>query len=178
MFCVNCILLIGLVWKHIQYRQIQHEKLMTLERAFPSLTDEQVKGYLNQLFANISTFDQKTYLNHIKYTLYHDYNSIGHAYQVKKDIACPVCEDVRFFIGINLHGLITGVVLVNQFHLYGSRMNPEKVNEFLSQFINEKLDGPFRLNLNIEGITGATKTTQYFLDGVLGISEAHRSEAK
>ena len=178
LFCVNSVLLIGLVRKYVELRQLKNEQQLTLNNVFPPLSEEQVHGYLKRLFENFETFEEKSFLSHTRYVLYQDNNPIGHAYQVREDIVCPVCEDVRFFVGVDINGAILGVVLVNQFHLYGERMKTENVDEFLSQFIERNLAEAFILGQDIKGITGATKTTKHFLEGILRMRKIHLVEAK
>ena len=175
---MNSVLLIGVVRKYVHFRQLQHEERMNLESVFPPLSEEQVHNYLKKLFVNLDTFEQESFQRRVKYELYYDKKLIGHAYQVKEDIFCPVCEDVRFLVGVDLQGAITGIVLVNDFHLYGEKMKPDKVQMFLSQFINRQLGDAFILDHNIKGITGATKTTRYFLEGIIGIRNVHPVRAE
>ena len=176
--CVNSVLLIGLVRKYVELRQLKNEEQLTLRKLFPPLSEKQVHGYLNRLFEKFETFEEKAFRRHTRYALYQDNKPIGHAYQVREDIACPVCEDVRFFVGVDINGTIVGVVLVNQFHLYGERMKTETVEGFLSQFIERNLADTFTSAQDIEGITGATKTAKHFLEGILGIRKIHLVEAK
>ena len=178
MCCINSVLFFSTTWNYLQLREVRREEQANLDRIFPPLSEATVNEYLKQIFADFGRYEEKTLDNYKKYTLFRDDYLIGHVYQVREDIVCPVCEDVRFFVGIDLGGVIRGVALVNQFHLYGTKMKSERVDEFLSQFIGERLDSTFRMNHNVKGITGASKTTQNFFEGILGISKVHSIEAK
>ena len=177
MCCINSVLFFSTTWNYLQLQEVRREEQANLIRIFPPLSEAIVNEYLKEIFADFGRFEEKIVDNYIRYTLFRDDDLIGHVYQVREDIVCPVCEDVRYFVGIDLDGLIRGVALVNQFHLYGTKLKSERVDEFLSQFIGERLDSTFRLNHNVKGITGASKTTQHFFEGILGINNVHSIEA-
>lgn len=176
--CINSVLFFSTTWNYLQLREVRRDEQANLDRIFPPLSEAIVNEHLKQIFADFGRFEEEIFENYIRYTLFRHDDLVGHVYQVREDIVCPVCEDVRYFVGIDLDGAIRGVALVNKFHLYGTKMKSESVDEFLSQFIGKRLNSTFRMNHNVKGITGATKTTQHFLEGILGINNVHSIEAK
>ena len=173
---VNVVLGIKVTSTHLELKRLQAEEQNRLDEIFPPLTTKQANSYLNQLFPDLSRFDQQNFGKHVKYGVYSKTNLIGYAYQVREDIWCPVCKDVRFFIGIDTDNTISGIVLVNPFHFYGEPLASALVDEFIEQFLGKQLNNEFHLDSNIQGVTGATKTVQHFMDGVLGIRRMHLNQ--
>ena len=176
LIAANAALSIMVLSNFIELRKLHQEEQDTLNEIFPPLTANQVSSLLNQLFPELSRFDQENFGNHVKYYVFNETNLIGHAYQVREDIWCPVCKDVRFFIGIDTDNTISGIVLVNPFHFYGKPLASALVDEFVEQFVGKQLNNEFRLDSNIRGVTGATKTVRHFMDGILGIRRLHLNQ--
>ncbi len=170
---VNVTLAAIVTSRHFELKRLQEEEQNSLHENFPPLKRTQVSSYLNQLFPGSVEFDHATFGKTIKYRVYDQTTLLGNAYQVREDIHCPVCRDVRFFIGVDIDNIISGIVLVNPFHFYGEPLKAEIVDEFLGQFLNRQVSDQLHLGSNIHGITGATKTVEHFLDGVVGIQKLH-----
>lgn len=170
---VNLVLGIKLASTHLELKHLREEQQNSLHENFPPLTRTQVSSFLTQLFPGFGAFEHTTFGNTIKYRIFDQTKLLGIAYQVREDIQCPACKDVRFFIGVDVDNTITGIVLVNKFHLYGEPLATEIVDEFLGQFIKKHVNYGFQFDTNVQGITGATKTAEHFLDGILGVKSLH-----
>ena len=136
----NVALGIKLASTHFELVRLQKEEQRRLDENFPPLTTNQINSYLGRLFPELSRFDQEYFGKHVKYRVYDKTNLIGYAYQVREDIWCPVCKDVRFIIGIDTDNMISGIVLVNPFHFYGKPLASELVDEFVEQFLGKRLN--------------------------------------
>ena len=166
-------LLTDTTWNYLEYRDLKKKEEESLNDKFPPLSQEQVRKYLSQLFPSFTKAKKEVYGKHIKYLLYDGSRLIGSAYQIREDLQCPVCEDVRFFLGVRQNNNISGIILVNPFELYGERLPLEIQDNFLSQFLNRNLKDSFILVQDIDAISGATKTTIHFLEGILDIKSIH-----
>ena len=171
---VNVVLGIKVTSTHLELKRLQAEEQNRLDEIFPPLSRNQVNSNLTQLFPGIVRFEHYVFGKTIKYHVFGEKELMGYAYQIREDIVCPACKDVRAFLGIDINGIISGIVLVNPFHFYGEALSEELVDEFLGQFLDKRLNNGFLLGTNVNGITGATKTVEQFLDGVLGITAVHQ----
>ena len=172
----NVTLATSIGWNYVDLYRIQQKKQAELKVLFPPLKSDEIlrilKGLFNEdnLKYEVSNFGECT-----QYTVLVDGQRIGYAYQVRKDIHCPVCRDVRYFVGINTDETIKGIFLVNSFERYGNPIEEETVTNFLQRFIGRNLTD-LRATARIDGISGATKTTSNFVEGLFEIKRIRLSD--
>jgi len=82
---------------------------------------------------------------------------------VFKDIMCDVCTDVHYVFTLDAGGIIRHIALVLPFESHGSPIDP---SPFISQFIGRRYDENFAVGANVDGISGATLTSNMFIDGL------------
>ena len=80
-----------------------------------------------------------------------------------------MCTDVRAFVEIR-DDKIGDILLINHFDLYGNPMFIDSQVAFLSQFEHKKIKKDWQVGLNVDGMTGATKTAEHFVNGMRKIA--------
>jgi len=82
---------------------------------------------------------------------------------VYKDVMCDVCTDVHYAYTLDAGGIIRHIALVLPFDVHGT---PIDASPFVAQFIGKRYDAPFVPGRDVDGITGATLTTNFFIEGL------------
>lgn len=82
---------------------------------------------------------------------------------VKKDILCEVCTDIAFVQVIDQEGVYRNFILIKPFESYGKKID---ATQFLKQFIGKSYHQPIVSGLNIDTISGATKSCMKFIEGL------------
>lgn len=160
---------------YVNLRQLNEKEQRYLESVFPPLSNEKVKNALKKFYPELTSYHDEARGSLVQYEVYDGWNLLGIAYQIREDIDCPVCMDVRSFIKIQ-DGKISDIVLINPFHLYGKPM-PLKLQEvFLSQFFKKKIETNMKVGFTVDGISGATKTAKSFVSGLNKIKVAMRKD--
>lgn len=94
---------------------------------------------------------------------YLDKQLVGSAAVIFKDIACPVCKDVKFMIAADEKGRIVSLRLIEKIDLYGKPIEGEG---FLKQFIGKTREDDLIPGQGIDAISGATKSSLAIAEGV------------
>ncbi len=149
----------------VNLRQLNEKEQSQLEAVFPLLSEEKIKNSLKKFYPELTSYHQETRGSLIRYEVYHRSTLLGTAYQIREDIYCPVCIDVRAFVKIK-DGKIGDIDLINPFHLYVKPMPVELQEAFLLQFLNQKIKTNMKVGFTIDGISGATKTAKSFVHGI------------
>lgn len=87
---------------------------------------------------------------------------------VFKDIMCDVCTDVHYAFTLDAKGIIRHIALVLPFELRGTPMD---ASPFINQFIGRRFDEQFVPGTNVDIITGATRSSTVFIDGIRETAE-------
>ncbi len=95
--------------------------------------------------------------------VYLDKQLVGSAAVIFKDIACPVCKDVKFMIAADEEGRIVSLRLIEKIDLYGKPIEGEG---FLKQFIGKTREDDLIPGQGIDAISGATKSSLAIAEGV------------
>ena len=173
---VYCFLILNLIlsakfaWSYYTITILQDREQRALNDIFPVLSEETTFTNLRKLFPFMTHYNQKIKGKYIKYNAFVENQYSGYAYQVRENILCPVCKDVRFMVKIH-NNRISDITLINPFHLYGQELDAKMRDKFIAQFIGKTLDEQFTLNQDIDGISGATKTAEHFVRGIRGIKK-------
>ena len=160
---------------YVNLRQLNEKEQRQLESVFPPLSNEKVKNALKKFYPELTSYHDETRGGLVQYEVYKGWNLLGIAYQIREDIDCPVCMDVRAFIMIQ-DGKISDITLINPFHLYGKPMPLKLQKTFLSQFFDEKIETNMKVGFTVDGISGATKTAKSFVSGMKKIKIAMKKD--
>lgn len=82
---------------------------------------------------------------------------------VFKDVMCDVCTDVHYAFTLDATGIIRHIALVLPFEVHGA---PIDASPFITQFIGRRYDDDFVAGTNVDGISGATLTSKFFIEGL------------
>ena len=162
---------------YVDLRQLKEKEQRQLENIFPLLSDEKTKSYLKKFYPELTSYHRETRGSLIRYEVYHRSTLLGTAYQIREDIYCPVCTDVRAFVEIR-DDKIGDIDLINPIHLYGKSMPVELQEAFLLQFLNKKIKTNMKVGFTVDGISGATKTAKSFVRGIYKIKFDKERESK
>ncbi len=177
MSLLDVFLLANVTWRHFRIQRLIDEEQGILDLNFPPLSEKQREEIIGEIFPDFTWIEKAIHGKIIGYRVFRVTTLLGYAYQVREDIPCPVCEDVRYFVGLGPENTILDIVLVDNFHLYGNPLPEIDHQIFLTQFLNKRIDDSSFSNEEIKGITGATKTTQRFVDGMRGVKAIHGKES-
>jgi len=90
---------------------------------------------------------------------------------VFKDVMCGVCTDVHYAYTLDAKGIIRHIALVLPFELSGTPMD---ASPFINQFIGRRFDEDLVPGTNVDIISGATKSSTVFIDGLRETAEIVR----
>ena len=168
LFFVNVAIASGTCALYIELWQLNDLEQSRLEEVFPRLPDEKLRELLNQFFPEFTSYRRETRGSLIRYEASQGWTSLGVAYQIREDISCPVCMDVRALVEVRNEKL-RDIILINPFHLYGKPMPVELQQTFIAQFENKKIKEKMLVGFNVDGISGATKSAEKFANGIYKI---------
>lgn len=172
---VNVFLFTQLTYYFIQTKRLHAKELRIVSRTFPPLFKEEIQSHIAELFPDFTLLKTQIHEGRERYLVYQDQILLGYAYEVKEDIPCPVCNDVRFFIGINKEDKIASISLINEIEVYGEKLGEQKKRKFLNQFLSGYVKPPYEFGENVNHITGATKSSTYFVKGINEVLSFHRN---
>ena len=165
---VNIAVVSGTCALYIEYWQLEDLEQSRLEEVFPRLPDEKLSELLNRFFPGFTSYHRETRGSLVRYEVSQGWTLLGVAYQIREDISCPVCADVRALIEVR-NGKIGNIILIDPFHLYGKPMPVELQQSFIAQFENKAIKERMLVGFNVDGISGATKSTEKFVTGIYRI---------
>ena len=165
---VNIAIVSGTCALYIELWQLKDLEQSRLEAVFPRLSDEKLRELLSRFFPGFTSYSRETRASLVRYEVTQGWTSLGVAYQIREDISCPVCADVRALVEVQ-DGKIGDVILIDPFHLYGEPMPAELQQSFIAQFENQKIKERMLVGFNVDGISGATKSAEKFANGIYRI---------
>ena len=167
---VNIAIVSGTCALYIDLWQLKDLEQSRLDEIFPRLPEEKLRELLNQFFPGFTSYRRETRGSLVLYEVSQGRTSLGAAYQIREDISCPVCADVRALVEIQNRG-IGDIILIEPFHLYGEPMPAELEQTFITQFENKEIKERMLVGFNVDGISGATKSAENFVIGVYRIKQ-------
>lgn len=165
---VNIAIASGTCALYIEIWQLEDLEQSHLEEVFPRLPDEKLRELLNRFFPGFTSYHRETRGSLVRYEVSQGWTSLGVAYQIREDISCPVCSDVRALVEIQ-NEKIGNIIIIDPFHLYGKPMPAELQKSFIAQFENKKIKERMLVGFNVDGISGATKSAEKFANGIYRI---------
>lgn len=88
---------------------------------------------------------------------------------------CPMCNDTQFLMAVSPELKVTDIRAVREIELYGMPMKPERIAQFLKQFIGR---GPTMAPPEVDGISGATKTVAQYENAMVEILNELKERAE
>lgn len=165
---VNIAIVSGTCALYIDLWQLKDLEQSRLEEVFPRLPDEKLSELLNRFFPGFTSYRRETRGSLVRYEVSQGWTALGVAYQIREDISCPVCADVRALLEVQDRG-IGDIILIEPFHLYGEPMPAELQQSFIDQFENNEIKERMLVGFNVDGISGATKSVERFVSGIYRI---------
>ena len=153
---------------YIELWQLKDLEQSRLEATFPRLSDEKLRKLLNRFFPGFTSYRRETRGSLVRYEVSQGWTSLGIAYQIREDIECPVCADVRALVEVQ-DKKIGDIILIDPLHLYGEPMPAELQQTFIAQFENKEVKENMLVGFNVDGISGATKSSKKFTNGIYRI---------
>ena len=165
---VNIAVVSGTCALYIERWQLEDLEQSRLEEVFPRLPDEKLSELLNRFFPGFTSYRRETRGSLVRYEVSQGWTLLGVAYQIREDIPCPVCVDVRALVEVQ-NGGVGDIILIESFHLYGESMPAELQQSFIAQFEHKNIKKRMLVGFNVDGISGATKSAEKFATGIYRI---------
>ena len=146
---------------------------------FPPLNERTVSEFVSVSFPMAESRKQEDFRGYDRYVIFGGQDDpIGYVYEIQDDLRCPVCNNVRLLVALNAGGEIKEIQALEPLELSGDPMPVEDETGFFRQFTSdhkEASNGPsYVLGKNVDGITGATKSSIHIVDALNRLLIAHR----
>ena len=104
---------------------------------------------------------------------------VGYVYEVQEDLRCPVCNNVRLLVALDAAGEIKEIQVLESLELSGDPMPVAEESRFFKQFTSDRNEASkgqpsFVLGENVDGITGATKSSIHITEALNRLLFTHR----
>lgn len=146
---------------------------------FPPLDPLTVSEFVSVTFPAAESRRREDFRGYGRYVIYgKQVDPIGYVYEIQEDLRCPVCNNVRLLVALNADGEIKEIQALEPLELSGEPLPVDDETRFFAQFTsdrNEASHEPFYvLGENIDGITGATKSSIHIVDALNRLLFTHR----
>ena len=146
---------------------------------FPPLDERTVSEFVSITFPMAESRKQEDFRGYDRYVIFGGQDDpIGYVYEIQDDLRCPVCNNVRLLVALDAAGEIMEIQTLEPLELSGDPMPVEDETGFFRQFTsdhNDASNGPsYVLAKNVDGITGATKSSIHIVDALNRLLFTHR----
>ena len=146
---------------------------------FPLLNELTVSGFILDVFPMAESREQENFRGYSRFVVFDRQNDpIGFVYEVQEDLRCPVCNNVRLLVALDAVSEIKEIQVLEPLELSGEPLPVEDETRFFAQFTldrNEAFNEPsYVLGENVDGITGATKSSIHIVDALNRLLFTHR----
>ncbi len=146
---------------------------------FPPLEGRTVLEFVSITFPMAESQTHEDFRGYDRYVIFGGQDDpIGYVYEIQDDLRCPVCNNVRLLVALDAGGEIKEIQALESLELSGDPMPVEDETRFFRQFTsdhNEASNGPsYVLGKNVDGITGATKSSIHIVDALNRLLFTHR----
>lgn len=146
---------------------------------FPPLDERTVLEFVSITFPMAEFRKQEDFRGYDRYVIFGGQDDpVGYVYEVQDDLRCPVCNNVRLLVALDAAGEIKEIQALEPLELSGDPLPAEDETRFFAQFTsdrNEVSNGPsYVLGENVDGITGATKSSNHIVDALNRLLFTHR----
>ncbi len=162
-----------------QSRNGMSNELRGTSNLFPLLEGRTVSKFVSVTFPAAESRQREDFRGYDRYVLFGGQDDpIGYVYEIQSDLRCPVCNNVRLLIALDAAGEIREIQALEPLELSGEPLPVEDEIRFFTQFTsdrNEASNGPsYVLGVNVDGITGATKSSVHIVDALNKLLNTHR----
>ena len=156
-------------------------ELASTSKLFAPLDEPIVTEFVEVSFPMAESLKHEYFRGYDRYVIFggkHD--PVGYVYEVQEDLRCPVCNNVRLLVALDAAGEINEILALEPLELSGDPMPVAEESRFFKQFTsdrNEASNGQpsFVLGENVDGITGATKSSIHIVDALNRLLFTHRN---
>ena len=147
---------------------------------FPPLDELTVSEFVSITFPKAESRKHEDFRGYDRYVIFGGQDDpIGYVYEIQEDLRCPVCNNVRLLVALDTAGEIKEIQALEPLELSGEPMPVEDETGFFRQFTLDREEAPhepsYVLGENVDGITGATKSSIHIVDALNRLLFAHRS---
>ncbi len=146
---------------------------------FPPLDESTVSEFVSITFPMAESRKHEDFRGYDRYVIFGgQVDPVGYVYEVQEDLRCPVCNNVRLLVALDPAGEIKEIQALEPLELSGDPMPVEDETGFFRQFTSDRDEAPhepsYVLGENIDGITGATKSSIHIVDALNRLLFTHR----
>ena len=146
---------------------------------FPPLDPLTVSEFVSVTFPAAESRRREDFRGYGRYVIYgKQVNPIGYVYEIQEDLRCPVCNNVRLLVALNAAGEIKEIQALEPLELSGESMPVAEETRFFKQFTSDRNEASheasYVLDVNVDGITGATKSSIHIVDALNRLLFTHR----
>lgn len=147
---------------------------------FPPLDEPTVSEFVSITFPMSESWDHEDFRGYDRYVILGERDDpVGYVYEVWEDLRCPVCNNVRLLVALDAAGEVRDIQALEPLELSGDPLPAAEETRFFKQFTsdrNKATNGQlsFVLGENVDGITGATKSSIHIVDALNRLLFTHR----
>ncbi len=146
---------------------------------FPPLDKLTVSEFVSITFPQAESRKHEDFRGYDRYVIFGGQDDpIGYVYEIQEDLRCPVCNNVRLLVALDAAGEIKEIQALEPLELSGDPMPVEDETGFFRQFTSDREEAPhepsYVLGENVDGITGATKSSIHIVDALNRLLFTHR----
>ncbi len=142
---------------------------------FPPLDEPTVSEFVSITFPMSESWDHEDFRGYDRYVIIGEQDDpVGYVYEIREDLRCPVCNNVRLLVALNADGEIKEIQVIEPLELSGEPLPVEDEIKFFRQFTSVENGSSYMLGDNIDGITGATKSSIHIVDALNRLLFTHR----
>ena len=146
---------------------------------FPPLDKLTVSEFVSITFPKVESWKHEDFRGYDRYVIFGGQDDpIGYVYEIQEDLRCPVCNNVRLLVALDAAGEIKEIQALEPLELSGDPMPAEDETGFFRQFTSDRDEAPhepsYVLGENVDGITGATKSSIHIVDALNRLLFTHR----
>ncbi len=146
---------------------------------FPPLDKLTVSEFVSITFPIAESRKHEDFRGYDRYVIFGGQDDpVGYVYEIQEDLRCPVCKNVRLLVALEAAGEIKEIQALEPLELSGDPMPVEDETGFFRQFTSDRDEAPhepsYVLGENVDGITGATKSSIHIVDALNRLLFTHR----
>ena len=154
-------------------------ELARASNLFPPLDERTISEFISTTFPMAESQTHEDFRGYDRYVIFGGQNDpIGYVYEVQEDLRCPVCNNVRLLVALGAAGEIREIQVLEPLELSGDPLPAEDGTRFFRQFTSDRNEVSneafYVLGENIDGITGATKSSIHIVDALNKLLFTHR----
>lgn len=148
---------------------------ITSSEVFPPLDDHVLTEFTISAFPDNHSSKHEKFRGYDRYVVFDEQiDTVGYVYEIQEDLKCPVCNNVRMLVALDDLGRIQDIRVLEPLELYGEPLSVEDETRFLRQFKSKRNLHFYVLGENIDGITGATKSSIHIVDALNRLKHNHQ----